>query len=105
MKCFLTIASFCNFIIGSSITTTQKCEIIKNLKIFNVDNSNQSIMTVISSQKDQVMMNHSDISVALATKHQLMSTLQIKTDVVMNSMYAMSYLLFKHGTYCNRRIN
>jgi energy-coupling factor transporter transmembrane protein EcfT len=34
-----------------------------------------------------------------------MSTLQLKTDIIMNSMYAMSYLLFKHGTFCNRRIN
>lgn len=34
-----------------------------------------------------------------------MTTLQIKTDIVMNSIYALPYMLFKHGTFCNRRIH
>jgi hypothetical protein len=51
------------------------------------------------------MVNHADISIALATKNQLMTTLQIKTDIVMNSIYTLPYILFKHGTFCNRRIH
>ncbi len=34
-----------------------------------------------------------------------MTTLQIKTDIVMNSIYALTYVLFKHGTFCSRRIH
>jgi magnesium-transporting ATPase (P-type) len=34
-----------------------------------------------------------------------MTTLSLKTDLVMNSVYPLTYLLFKHGTYCNRRIH
>lgn len=50
-------------------------------------------------------MNHADIAVALTSKKQKLSALQIQTDIVMNSLYPLTYLLFKHGTLCNRRVN
>lgn len=68
-KRFLTLASFCKLIIGSNISTTQKCELLKSIKAFNQDNPNITTLSIISSQKDQAMVNHSDISVALATKN------------------------------------
>lgn len=50
-------------------------------------------------------MTHADVSIVLNTKFQKMSEIQIKADIVMNSLYPLTYLLFKHGSICSRRIN
>lgn len=44
------------------------------------------------------MMKYADITVVLSTNFQKQSTLQIRGDIVMNSIYPLTYLLFKHGT-------
>jgi hypothetical protein len=50
-------------------------------------------------------MTYADVSVVLNTKFQKMSTISIKADITMNSLYPLTYLLFQHGSLCQRRIN
>ena len=50
------------------------------------------------------MMNQADISVALTSKNHPLSSIKILADISMNSLYPLTYLLFKHGTLCNRRV-
>ena len=56
LKCLLTICTFCDLILGSSIRPSQQAELIKSSKSFAIDGSNQYTMALISSAQDQQIM-------------------------------------------------
>jgi magnesium-transporting ATPase (P-type) len=74
------------------------------MKAFNLDEVNQNIMAIVSQSKDQILMSQADVSVALTSENQPLSSIKLLADISMNSLYPLTYLLFKHGTLCNRRV-
>lgn len=105
IKCFLTITTFCEMIIGSSLSPNQQQDLVRAAKHFNIDGSNQFTLSLISSAQEQQLMNYADVSIVLNTKYQKMSTIQIKADIVMTDLYPLIYIIFQHGSVCHRRIN
>jgi magnesium-transporting ATPase (P-type) len=74
------------------------------MKAFNLDEVNQNIMAIVSQTKDQILMSQADVSVALTSENQPLSSIKLLANISMNSLYPLTYLLFKHGTLCNRRV-
>ena len=61
-------------------------------------------MSIISCPGDKFMIKEANVSVSLDHTRKQSDTLA-KTDIRMTNLYALTYLLFKHGTLTNRRIH
>jgi hypothetical protein len=61
-------------------------------------------MSIVSCPRDKFMIEEANVSVSLYHTRKQSDTLA-KTDIRMKNLYALTYLLFKHGTLTNRRIH
>lgn len=64
---------------------------------------NKFSLAILGSSEDQNMISTADVTVGLKTKYSKSDNL-VKVDIIMNDIYALSYLLFKHGTISQRRL-
>jgi len=97
---FLMIAAFCDLMLGFSISSIQKKELIEAIKQFN---PLSNTLAIVSSSEDALMAKAADSTVALQTRYCLSDSL-IQSDIMMNNFYGMTYLLFRHGTFLHRRL-
>lgn len=98
---FLTIATLSDFVIGCSISPFQKAELLKAVKMFG--SGKEYIMAVISSAEDQKLIVEADVSIAINARYKQSDAL-VMSDIIMKDFYSLTYLIFKHGTLCQRRL-
>jgi magnesium-transporting ATPase (P-type) len=60
-------------------------------------------MSIIGNASDMYMLNEADVSIGLVTKYQSSEHIAM-TDMSSTELHSLTYILFKHATYLNRRL-
>jgi phospholipid-translocating ATPase len=103
LKIFLILCSLCNCVVGSKVTPTQKADLVKALKEFNVQANLGYVMSIIGNASDMYMLNEADVKIGLVTKYRSSDNLAM-TDINLTELHALTYIMFKHATHLNRRL-
>jgi magnesium-transporting ATPase (P-type) len=89
--------------IGSEVTAQQKADLVHEMRVYNNVQGFGEVLGVVSSPLDLMLVKNADITIGLNTKNKRTDLLQ-SVDLHMTDLYGLSYLMFKHGTICHRRI-
>jgi hypothetical protein len=102
LKIFLILCSLSNAVVGSQVSITQKADIVKALKEFNLQANLGYVLSVIGSTTDMYMLNEADIKIGLTQKYPSLDNLAL-SDINISELHALTYILFKHATHLSRR--
>lgn len=102
LKIFLILCSLCNCVVGSSVSVTQKAELVKQLKEFNVQANLGYVLSIIGNASDMYMINEADVSIGLIQKYRSSDNIAL-TDMNVTELHSLTYILFKHASHLNRR--
>jgi magnesium-transporting ATPase (P-type) len=60
-------------------------------------------MSIIGNSSDMYMLNEADVKIGLVTKYRSSEHIAM-TDLNMTELHSLTYIMFKHATYLNRRL-
>ena len=109
IKLFLTLAMYCDIVVGCAIPPQVKGWLAKNIKKYQADGTDGDLMYVagvIGSPEDRYLLEKGNTDLVMTISNKLNPQLhQVEADIRMESVYALTYLLLKHGSQLIRRLN
>lgn len=108
MRVFISLALHCELIIGSGVSPALKgrlsSEIVNFTKIGRDQNAGY-VMSIIGSPEDRNLSQKAAADVCcFVMNRQNSKDIEINSDLTISHFYAITYLLFKHGSQLHRRV-
>lgn len=102
LRMFLTLAMYCDLMIGSNVQPELKGKLGKaliNFQSVGRDSNKSYVMGVIGSPEDRYLIEKAstDISIVMLKSYNSKG-LQIEADMTFQCFYGLTYILFKHGS-------
>ena len=102
-RLFISLCSMGRVSVGSGISIHQKRDLTRLLRGYAHRGNLGYVMSLVSSTADRYMLSEADVTVGLRAVQASQPELLAHCDIQMDHFYALTYLLFKHGTLAHRR--